>query len=168
MLCSAASGKFVIAEKAVRSAVSGKVGLPDEMVQCAWLDQPVLRDEVKTCKLTQQVVAATFLNARQELIPLRDLLDGRSREAVGADDLIPRIRSLSEAVFRGLKHVWAVWSPGRRKRAVCGEVSSWFGMKVRYVGFLLDAEPASRAAGQGVLGYRGKDGWKQEETVEFR
>ena len=119
------------------------------------------------CKLTGKAVDASLLNARDELIVLRDLLDGRSREAIGDDDMIPRIRRLAEASFRGLKHVWTAWLPGNRNMAVCGEVRSPFGMKVRYVGFLLKREPAFEITGQAVSGYRGNHGWVLEDRLEL-
>jgi hypothetical protein len=163
MLRSDVSGKYVIPTKAIRSAVSNKVGLPDEIVTCDWLEQPILRNEVKRCTLTGRMIASSLLNPAGELIPLRELLDGRSRQAIGVDEMIPRLCPLAEAFFRGLKHVWVVWSPGGRKLAVCGEVTSWFGLKVRYIGFILNTAEAYEISGRAVRGYRGKDGWHFED-----
>jgi hypothetical protein len=164
------SGKYAVPEKAFRSAVSGKVGLmlKEEVVRCAWLEQPVLRDEAKACTLTRKLVAASLLNDEDELAPLRDLLDGRAREASAADHLVPRIRRLDEPFFQGLKHVWIVRSPRGGKLAVCGEIHTWMGMKVRYAGLLLKVEGEEfEITGQGVLGYRGRDGWVLEDELEF-
>jgi hypothetical protein len=73
------------------------------------------------------LVTASLLNEAGELAPLRELLDGQSRDAIKADHLIPRIRLLDESFFQGLKHVWFIGSPRGGKMAVCGEIHSGWG-----------------------------------------
>jgi hypothetical protein len=41
-------------------------------------------------------------------------------------------------------------------------------MKVRYAGFLLKAGEEFEVTGNGVLGYRGKEGWELEDEVKFQ
>lgn len=166
MLRSDVSGKYVVPQKAIRSAISGKIGLPEEVVRCAWLEQPILREEAKACTLTNRLVAGKFLNKDDELIPLRQLLDGKCREAVPADTLLTKIRQLDESYCRGITQVWMVRSPNGGKLAICGEIRSWFGMKVRYIGFLLKDAEEFEITGKGVLGYRGRHGWEEEEELE--
>jgi len=166
MLRSDVSGKFVVPDKAIRSVVSGRIGLPEEAVRCAWLERPILRAEAATCKLTLKKVAATMLNTDGELAILRDMLDGQSRQATRADDLIPRICPLDESLFAGLTHVWIVRSPRGGKMAVCGETRGWLGLKVRFVGLLLKTGEEFEAAGQAVRGYRVGGSWVLEEEWE--
>lgn len=182
MLRSEVSGRYVVPAKAIRSAISGKVGLPveafisgisgriglsGEAVRCAWLGQPVLVDEARECTLTRQVVATRFLNGADELAPLRELLDGQSRDVIKVDDLISRLVPIGGEFLRGLSHVWVAWSPNRQKLAVCGEVRSWFGLKVRHVGFLLETDPEFQIIGRASGGHRSTGGWLLESGRDF-
>ena len=74
---SAVSGKTALTRLMRRSVLSRKIALPDECVPCAWLGQYILRNEARGCTLTGMLVASEYLNADNELAPLRDLLDGR-------------------------------------------------------------------------------------------
>jgi hypothetical protein len=140
--------------------------LREECVKCAWLGRLVLRAETKGCTLTRMLIASSMLNEEDELVPLRDLLDGRAGDAIDVGDLIPQIRSLDEPFFRGLTHVQALLSPGGLKWAVRGEIRSLFG-RVRYVGFLLSTGDKLRIIGQGVIGSRVKNEWVLDAEVDF-
>ena len=94
--------------------------------------------------------------------------NSRSQYGRGADELLPLIRQLDESFFREVKHLWVVKSPGGGKMAVCGEVRSWFGMKVRFFGFLLRAREEYQIIGKGVLGYRDWQEWQRKKELIFR
>jgi len=161
------SGKYVLREKSVVSVKSKRIGLPEEHSICEWSGNVLLRDEVGRCALTGLLVCQDLLNNANELALLRDLLDGRSRYAFDADGLIPQIRSLNEAVFHGLKHVRTVKLKKHPTVAVCAEIHSWFGIKVRYVGFVMRTAAIPKIIGQGVSGFRNVIRWVLEEQLEF-
>lgn len=166
MLRSAVSKKYVVPQAAIRSAVSDGVGLPTEVVKCAWLEKEILSTETKSCSLTGEDFAASLLNEDDELKALRNMLDGRMHDAVQADHLIRDIQALDLQFFSGLKSVWVSRSPRGGKLAVCCELHSWMGWKVRFAGFLVETNPL-KITGQGVLGYRSGGSWELEYEVEF-
>jgi hypothetical protein len=163
MLQSNVSGRFVLPKRAIRSAISDRVGLPGEAVACAWLGKPILRDEAAGDRLTRMLVAKRLLNAAGELGPLRDLLDGRAALARDADDLILTFLSLGNGAFQGLKHARVLASPQGETVAVCGEISSLFGLRTRYVGFLMKNGERPAIIGRHVIGSRKTGTWTLED-----
>jgi hypothetical protein len=168
MVRSDVSGRYVVPQKAIRSAVSNKVGLPDEVVNCAWLEKPILRNEAKSCALSGIYVTATLLNDHGELRLFRELLDGKSPAAARHDHLVPVLKSIDTTFFKPLRYVWAIRSPGGGKLALCCELRTWLGLKVRYVGLLLKKEDTYSIISRGVMGYRDKEAWKLEDKVAFQ
>ncbi len=145
----------------------GRRGLADEMAACEATRKRLLRDEVGRCVLTGRAVDAALLNVRGELRALRELLEGQSADVRCVDGLGPRIAALHPAFFSGLRHVWAVELAGTRTLAVCVELRTWLGWKVRYAGFLLEQEPAFRIVGRAVRGWREKGVWVGEDHLDF-
>ncbi len=162
MLRSVVSGKYVISSRAIHSAISGEVCLPDEAIRCAWLQKPILKQEAGNCRLTKMKVAACLLNKSGERSILRELLDGRSTEAEAADDLLLFLRSANDA-FRHLRNIRIIASPERKSLAVCGELRSLLGFRIRYVGFLLRIKGDRQIIGRYSIGSRTSRGWSLEE-----
>jgi superfamily II DNA or RNA helicase len=164
LLKSSVSDRYVLPEHAVRSALSGAVALPDEMVTCNWLEVPILKQESGVCKLTGCTVAKNVLNAAGELAPLRALLEGRARTPVPARELVPWLRGQAGGAFRGLKQLWRHTSPSGGVAAVCGEVRTFLGFRVRYLGAIVRIRGEFAILGRHVLGRRGPEGWVVESS----
>jgi superfamily II DNA/RNA helicase len=157
------SGRKALPVHMIRSPVSGRYCLPTESVPCTWRGVPMPRDEVAMCRLTGLMFSREFINADNEFSPLRDLLDGTSPGTDGGD-LAGWLTSTVNGSMRGLVSVRCFFSPGGSARAVCGETRTMMGFRVRHAGLIV-AETDRRVLGRVVVGKRGSDKWRPEDSV---
>jgi len=82
-----------------------------------------------------------------------------------AHDLLLWLRDNKRDVFQGLKRASSVASSDGSARAVCAEVRSLFGIKVRYIGLLVQEAGERAILGRCTLGQRTRTGWVVERDL---
>jgi superfamily II DNA or RNA helicase len=157
---SSVSGARFLHRRAVRS-IGGKCCAPAEAKTCVWSGRSSHPDDMRVCNLTGIPVHIEFAASGDEphLQPLSDLLHGLRRTA-DAPDRWSEIASRASAALRSSRCVVeaAVASPDRRHLAICLEVRTLLGFKVRQAGLLYSiAEEA--IVGRIALGKRTPKGW---------
>jgi hypothetical protein len=152
------SDVLMLPEYAVCSPVSKRYCTPAESMLCTWRNVYFPNDEVAQCRLTGLTFSREFLNGAHELKSLRDLLDGKEGGSDGANLSNWLVYSI-KGVFRGLKRARCIVSPDGSMRAVCGEIRSMFGLKVRYAGIVVAGKGARQILGHVVVGKRTRGQW---------
>lgn len=169
MIRSDVSGRFALPSETFHSAVSGKVGLPEEIAICQWLGMRVLKMEMGRCELTGLPISKRNLNAKNQLLPLADLLDMKFAEELDAAQMIPMLQSLDPA-FETTTRLAAVQAPDRNVYAIVASVlkRGWFLKSPRLVGAVVSLEGTPRILGIGVRGQRDRNKeFVYEETLHF-
>jgi hypothetical protein len=174
--CSA-SGNFILRRLLVTSSVSGMrvyegvalrsaAGLycaPIESKKCIWNGNNYHPDDLRDCWLTDLGMYIQFAtqDRKPRLKPLADLLDGTKRtrdessvwEAIATD--------LEGILKKGhCKIESAILSPDKQHLAVCSEVRTLLGLRLRHAGFLYTLKDKT-IIGRVTLGHRTSNTWEE-------
>lgn len=171
---SAVSGKIALKEHIVESSVSRQRLIDQEAIRsergnfcalveartCAWSGAVAHPDDVATCALAELVVHRSFLTdgPQPSLRPLAEMLNG-TRRAIDAAETWPVVAQLASGATNGKCTIESAQSsPNASAIAVCAQVKTLLGFKVRYAGFIF--VPADRSiVGRIAIGKRGDAGW---------
>jgi superfamily II DNA or RNA helicase len=160
LVTSSLSGTNLLEEVAVRSA-KGTFCTPVETKPCVWSGARFHPDDLRLCGLTGLAIHFEFAteDSSPRLKPLAELLDGTLRTA-DEPGLWDELKTKTElALERGrCKIEAAVLSPDRKHLAVCVEVRTLLGLRVRHAG-LLYAIGGNSIVGRVAHGQRTADGW---------
>ena len=150
----------VLEEIAVRSA-TGRFCAPAETKVCLWSGKRCHPDDIRVCGLTGLPIHFEFAtaNSNPRLQPLFDLLNGIKRTADEPqmwDTMAPKIVA---ALGSGRCQVKAaILSPDRRHLAVCAEVRTLLGFRLRHAGLVYSLGDHA-AVGRVTQGRRTSEGW---------
>lgn len=168
------SGHYLLPELAVRSSISGRVCASKEAVICHWLEEALPPAEVGVCRRTGLPFANKFLHEGEFSI-LRQLLDGtregsnlsrRFHVEQSRPELVRWLKEQYPKALGNLKSVTSIASPKGGVRAICGELRSLFGLKVRYVGLLVRDRDQRQVLGRVTIGRRTPEGWIAEQELD--
>jgi predicted RecB family nuclease len=162
LLESSLTGARILEDIAVRSA-AGKHCAPIEAKLCAWSGKRFHPDDLRVCKLTGLSVHFEFATAddNPRLQALVDVLNGVKRTA-DQPGLWERIVQIVTAMLGGgrCRVEAAVLSPARERLAVCAEVRTLLGFRIRHAGLIYEIGNDS-VDGRLVQGRRSSTGWEQ-------
>jgi hypothetical protein len=160
LIRSSISGAQMLEKVAVRS-IAGKFCVPIEAKACFWSGREVHPDDLRVCDLTGLPIHAVYAKANTgpRLNALVELLDGIKRNA-DESKLWESVSSKLSAVLGGVRCrvEAAILSPDRKSLAVCAEVRTLLGFRMRQAGFLYSIVDHS-IVGRVSQGRRTADGW---------
>jgi superfamily II DNA or RNA helicase len=152
----------ILEEVAVRSA-TGKFCAPIEAKSCLWSGRKCHPDDLRVCWLTDLPVHFEFTTAGRfpRLEPLVDLLNGTKRTA-DESQLWEGIATKASAVLEKGRCgvVAAILSPDRLHLAICAEVRTLLGFRVRHAGMVYSINDHS-IVGRIAQGERTLAGWAE-------
>lgn len=149
----------LLEQEAIRS-VTGKFCAPLESKPCAWSGRLSHPEDLRICQLLGVPIHSeyTALHKEPRLEILAALLDGTQRKSDKAE-LWEEIASQVSKFIKGRCKVEAAeLFPDGRRIAVCLEIKTWMGMKVRIAGLLYSIADAA-LIGRVVIGQRGPKEW---------
>jgi len=155
----------ILEEAAIRSA-TGKFCAPVEAKPCLWSGRTCHPDDLRICGLTRLPVHFEFATTGgiPRLQALDELLGGvrrTSNETELWDDVAMKV---SNAIGGGrCKVEAAVLSPDKLHLAICAEVRTMLGFRVRHVGSLYSIEEIN-LVGRLVQGRRAPSGWLEANS----
>ena len=159
---SSLTGARILEDIAVRSA-TGKYCAPIEAKPCVWSGKKFHPEDLRTCELTGLAIHFEFATANDHprLQALSDLLNGINRNTAKTQ-LWDAIAAKVSAMLGGRRcRIGAsVLSPERKHLAVCTEVRTLLGLRVRYAGLVYEIENSS-IVGRLVQGRRSSNGWEE-------
>lgn len=164
MVQSGESGCWMLPDQAVRSVLDGKVGAPNEMLSCAWREGPILRSQSKICQRTGLTFSQDLIADSGEFEPLMELLNG-GPGGDDASDIVSWLGQQNGKLLRRVKAVRSLTSPNGGVRALCAELRTMLGLKVRHAGVLIRDRGDRQIIGRVAIGHRGKEGWQVEQDV---
>ena len=162
LVTSSLSEARIVESVAVRS-VTGKYCAPSEAKKCLWSGRRYHPDDLRVCNLTSLPIYFEFATAESSprLQVLGDLLEGTIRTADEPQTWDTATVKIVAAVGKARCRLEAaVLSPDKRHLAICAEVRTMLGLRVRHVGAVY-AIADQAVVGQVVQGFRTKDGWSQ-------
>lgn len=153
----------MLEEVAVRS-ITGKFCAPVEAKPCFWSGEEAHPDDLRVCELTGlpiYVAYATEKSGSPRLNPLVLLLDGIKRTS-DESHLWDTVATKVSAALGGSRcRVEAtLLSPGRKHLAVCSEVRTMLGFRVRNAGFVYSICDNS-IIGRVTQSRRTTEGWSE-------
>jgi hypothetical protein len=157
---SSISGARILEDVALRS-IAGKYCAPIEGEECVWTAKKFHPEDLRICNLTGLTIHLEFATRPPwQLRPLRELLDGLIRR-IDQDQLIEVIATRASIELRGArcKLESSIISPGRRHLAVCVEMRTLLGLRLRHAGFVFEIESQS-IVGRVAQGRRSATGWQ--------
>ncbi|OQX21487.1 MAG: hypothetical protein BWK80_33165, partial [Desulfobacteraceae bacterium IS3] len=165
LVISSLSETRFLEEIAIRSATE-KYCTPVEAKPCSWSGRKCHPDDLRVCNLIGGLsihfeYATTGNNPR--LQSLIDLLNGMNRTANNREIWNDLTIKIAEILGRGKEQCRvesAILSPDGQSLAVCSEVRTWFGFKVRQAGFVYSISNKS-VIGKVVQGQRTSEGWSE-------
>jgi hypothetical protein len=159
---SSLSGVKILATAAVRSS-RGNFCIAAETRMCLWSGRKYHPDDILSCKLTGLPIHFDFTTTYSAgcLQPLFDLLNASIKSA-DEFHIWNEVMIKAPAVIRkGSSYIEsAVLSIDRRHLAVCVEVRTLLGFRVRYIGLVYDIMEKA-IVGKVVQGRRSKNGWEE-------
>lgn len=162
LVASSVSGAKLLESVAIRSR-AGLYCTPAEAKLCAWSGRQIHPEDERICVLTGLPMSAQFVTDLQphKLDVLMKLLNG-TLHSVEYEQIWPVIESHLEGVIgkEESKIQSAVFSPNKNLLAVCVQVKTLFGFRLRHAG-LLYALDAREIVGRPAMGRRDKWIWKQ-------
>ena len=164
MVRSDESKGWMLPDQAVRSVIDGQVGAPSEMTSCEWREGHILRSQARTCRRTGLTFSEDLISNNGEFIILIGLLNGEL-EGDDASDLVTWLSQRDGKVLRAVKAARSISSPSGGMRAVCVELRTMLGLKVRHAGMLVRDKGDRELVGRVTVGHRDKEGWRVEEDV---
>jgi superfamily II DNA or RNA helicase len=165
LVTSSLSEARILEEVAVRSA-SGKFCAPVEAKPCFWSGRNCHPDDLRVCWLTDLPIHFEFTTAGWHpcLQPLSDLLNGVRRTAEEPQLWESVTTSIAGVLGKGRCRVEAaVLSPDRLHLAVCAEVRTLLGLRVRQAG-LVYAIGDHAVVGRVAQGSRTPQGWSEVKS----
>jgi superfamily II DNA or RNA helicase len=162
LVTSSLSGARILEEVAIRSAV-GKFCSPIEAKLCLWSGRKCHPDDLRVCWLTDLLIHFEFATATREpcLKPLFDLLNGIKRTADESHLWDAVATKISVVIGRGRCRVEsAILSPDRQHLAICAEVRTLLGFRVRQAGLVYSIVEKS-VIGRVTQGERTPEGWSE-------
>ena len=159
LVTSSISENPVLQRSALRAS-TGSYCAPSEAGNCFWSGNLVHPDDLRVCALTGLTIHAEFATPKPpRLRPLVEMLDGirRTRDEAGLWDEVAAHVGQAVKTKRCLIEA-AVLSPARKHLAVCSEVKTLLGMRVRYVGAIFDLTDHS-VVGRVAEGKRSDNRW---------
>jgi hypothetical protein len=132
-----------------------------EAVVCEWGGKPSHPDDVVDCALTGLLVRREYLTRDKpfRLDALQRLLDGRSHDRAFEVEWEAFSQSAGRAPHTNkIRIEGAIGAPTGDRAAVVGEVRTLLGLRVRQVGFVIDASNAT-VHGRVRTGKRNMNGW---------
>lgn len=155
----------ILEEVAVRSA-TGKFCAPVEAKPCLWSSRKCHPDDLRVCGLTGLPIHFEFAtaNSNPRLQPLVDLLNGIKRTADEPQMWDAVTTKVAAVLGSGRCRVEAaVLSPDRRHLAVCSEVRTLLGFRVRQAGLVYSIGDHS-VVGRAAQGRRTSEGWSEVKS----
>jgi superfamily II DNA or RNA helicase len=155
----------ILEEVAVRSA-TGKFCAPVEAKPCLWSGRKCHPADLRVCGLTGLPIHFEFAtaNSNPRLQPLVDLLNGIKRTADEPQMWDAVTTKVAAALGSGRCLVEAaVLSPDRRHLAVCSEVRTLLGFRVRQAGLVYSIGDHS-VVGRAAQGRRTSEGWAEVKS----
>jgi superfamily II DNA or RNA helicase len=166
LVTSSLSQARILEEVAIRSAV-GKFCSPVEAKLCIWSGRKCHPDDLRLCWLTDLPIHFEFATATREpcLKPLMDLLNGIKRTADESHLWDAVATKGSAAIGRGRCRVEsAILSPNRQHLAICAEVRTLLGFRVRRAGLVYSVAENS-IVGRLTQGERTSEGWTETTRI---
>ena len=164
-MTSSLSETYILGKVAVRSA-TGKFCAPIEAKPCFWSGQKYHPDDLRVCRLTGLRIHFEFVtsNSNPCLQPLVDLLNGIKRTEDGTQIWEAVTTKISEALGGGRCRVeTAMLSPDGQHLAVCSEVRTFLGFRLRQAGFVYSITDCS-IVGRVTQGRRTSEGWSEMKS----
>jgi superfamily II DNA or RNA helicase len=150
----------ILEEIAVESA-AGKFCVPVEAKPCLWSGRKCHPDDLRVCGLTGLLIHVEFTTAGRSprLEPLVDLLNGTKRTADESQLWEAIATKVSAVLGKGrCRVVAAIFSPGRLHLAICAEVRTLLGFRVRHAGMVYSINDHS-IVGRVAQGELTSNGW---------
>ena len=162
LVTSILSGAQMLEEVAVRS-LAGKFCAPAEAKSCLWSGREVHPDDLRICELTGLPIYVTYVteNGSLRLSPLVLLLDGISRNADETrlwDTVSTKVSAALDGVRCRVES--ALLSPDRKHLAVCSEIRTLFGFRIRHAGLVYSINDQC-IVGRVTQGRRTSEGWSE-------
>lgn len=160
---SSLSGIRLLEQEAIRSSV-GKFCAPLEGKLCIWSDQICHPDDLRECDLTGLLFHFKYMrNIDKTSEVLWSLLNGSRRKSDKSEFWEIIVAQVSKHIGKASYRVDAAeLSPSNKCIAICLEMRTWLGLKIRYAGtFYSIAENA--VVGHIVLGKRENHIWNEEK-----
>lgn len=159
---SSLTGARILEDIAVRSA-TGKYCAPIEAKLCIWSGKKFHPEDLRVCEFTSLVIHFEFATSSDHprLQTLFDLLNGINRNT-DKTELWDAIAAKVSAMLGGgrCRIEAAVLSPESKHLAVCAQVRTLLGFRVRYAGLIYEIENSS-VVGRLVQGRRSSNGWEE-------
>ncbi len=162
-ITSSLSGAYLLEKEAIRSS-DRKYCLPIEAKSCTWSGRQCHPDDIRICKLSNITAHFEFMVTREDtrLIVLVDILNGTRRKTDKHDLWGAIITCCSAIIKQHTKVEIAELSPDSEHLAICLEVRSWLGLKVRYAGLIYSIQN-NAIVGNIVKGKRDQTRWQLDE-----
>lgn len=162
LVMSSISGAQMLEKAAVRS-IAGKYCAPVEAKPCLWSGRKVHPDDLRVCELTGLPIHLVYAtaNTNLRLQPLVELLNGIKRNA-DEPKLWDTVSTKVSAALGGARCrvEAAILSPDRKYLAVCSEVRTLLGFRVRQAGLVYSIGDHS-VVGRVAQGRRTSEGWSE-------
>ncbi|MEO7863766.1 MAG: hypothetical protein ABIU05_25705, partial [Nitrospirales bacterium] len=152
----------ILEDVAVRST-TGKFCAPIEAKLCLWSGRKCHPDDLRVCWLTDLPIHFEFATAGRfpRLEPLVDLLNGTKRTADESQLWEVIATKVSVVMGKGrCRVVAAILSPDRLHLAICAEVRTLLGFRVRHAGMVYSINDHS-IIGRAAQGERTLAGWAE-------
>ena len=161
---SSISGARLLDSEAIYSAL-GAVCTPDEVRKCSWSGASFHPNDLEVCALTELRIHKNFVTS---LLPvcLQVLLELVTQTAQPKDysGNWSRIAEKASKIFPGRYQVEAArLSPDRKNLAVCAEVKTLLGFRVRHIGFVYSLDQES-IIGRIAIGKRNAGRWAESKS----
>ncbi len=159
---SSLSGVKILETAAVRSS-RGNFCIAAETQMCLWSGRKYHPEDILSCKLTGLPIHFEFITTYSDgcLQPLFDLLNASIKSADEFDIWNEVMIKAAAVIRKGSSYIEsAVLSSDRRHLAVCVEVRTLLGFRVRYIGLVYDVTEKA-IVGKVVQGRRSKKGWEE-------
>lgn len=157
---SSLSGARLIEKEAIKS-VTGNYCSPLEAKLCSWSGKRCHPEDLKVCELTGLSVYFEYLTSGAQIFlePLTQLLDGINRSTDKSEQWATILNQLpKEFNNRNSKIESSILSPDEQKLAMCLEVKSLLGLKVRQLGLIFSLSD-NRVIGHIASGKRTSTEW---------
>jgi hypothetical protein len=159
LVTSSVSAKPVIEHIALRAS-NGRYCAPSEAGTCFWSGRHSHPDDLRTCSLTGLTIHAEFATPQKpRLRALAEMLDGVRRTADDEhlwDEIAERVGTALKVKKCQIEA--AVLSPAQQHLAVCSEIRTMLGIRVRHAGAIYDLADHS-VFGRIAEGKRGDSRW---------
>jgi len=162
LVTSSLTGAQIIESVAIRSA-KGKYCAPVEAKTCLWSGTKFHPDDLRVCELTGLSIHIDFVTSGVDsrLQALDELLDGIRRNAAQTELWDVIASKVSTSLGGGRCRVEAaVLSPDEKHLAVCAEVRTLLGLRVRHAGLVYEVSSES-IVGRLGQGRRSSRGWEE-------